>query len=173
MYKRTRQSVKNAKILNSLYPGAEGVLKNDNTRTVDLSTRKSRSEALVLSFLAEHSLFLSLAPEIIELSKTLAWDSSALDSLEMSRTTASYKLKFGLAKTIKEEQIRELKNSFFSLNIDESTNKASESILAILVQYYSEKEEKIILRHLASLKLPAGNADSIFNAIVSLIGESE
>ena len=37
----------------------------------------------------------------------------------------------------------------------------------------SEKEEKIVLRHLASLKLPAGNADSIFNAIVSLIEESE
>ena len=51
VHKRTRQSVKNAKILNSLYSGAERVLKNDNALTVDLSTRKSRSEALVLSFL--------------------------------------------------------------------------------------------------------------------------
>ncbi len=72
----------------------------------------------------------------------------SLNALKMSRTTVAYKLKHGLAKTIKDEQWQILRNSNFSLNIDESTTRGSESILSILVQYFCEKENKIILRHL-------------------------
>ncbi|KFM68021.1 hypothetical protein X975_22769, partial [Stegodyphus mimosarum] len=40
----------------------------------------------------------------------------------MSRTTACYKMKYGLAKTIKENIIKTLKETPFSLNLDESTS---------------------------------------------------
>ncbi len=57
----------------------------------------------------------------------------------------------------------------FSLNIDESTNKANKSILAMLVQYYFDVQNKVILRYLASISLKSCNAINIFYAIVSLI----
>lgn len=79
--------------------------------------------------------------------KTLLWDTLALNALDISRTTASYKLKYGLSKSIKYEQIIELKNSMFLLSADESTNKAFESILAILVCYFSDEQKKVVSRH--------------------------
>lgn len=142
VHKKSRDSVKNSEVLHSLFPGSDDVMRSDESRTVDAATRKARAEALVLSFLAEHSLPFSSAPHIIELVKCLSRDCYALNSLELSRTTASYKLKYGLTKTIKDEQIKELRNSLFSLNIDGGTSKASDSVLAILVQYYSSEQKK-------------------------------
>ena len=96
-------------------------------RTVDLITRKCRAEALITSFITEHLLSLASAPELLQLIKILSSNLSALDSLQMSHTTAAYKL----AKTIKKEQ--SLFRRLFLLNVDESTNNAQESILSIMV----------------------------------------
>ncbi|KAG1658741.1 T-complex protein 1 subunit gamma [Nymphon striatum] len=56
--------------------------------------------AMVLGVIAEHSLPLSMAPVLIGLSKKLAKDSKALTKLSLDRTTAAYKLRFGLADTM-------------------------------------------------------------------------
>ena len=90
----------------------------------------------------------------------------------MSCMTAAYKLKYGLAKTIKEEQYATLRKTFFSLNVDESINNAQESILSIMVQYYCDKEEKILLRHLSSIKLQACASNDIFEAIVAVLEDN-
>lgn len=45
---------------------------------------------MVLGFAAEHSLSFALVPKVIELTKALAKDQKALESLTMNRTTASY-----------------------------------------------------------------------------------
>ena len=67
--------------------------------------------------------------------------------------TLSYKLKYGLAKTIKDSVISKFQTTCFLLNIDENTSNAENSILAILVQFYSEEQNKIVLQRLASKKL--------------------
>ena len=127
---------------------------------------------MITSFIAEHSLPFSLAPELLQLVKTLSRDLTTLNSLQMSRTTAAYKLKYWLAKTIKEEQYATLRKTFFSLNVDESINNAQESILSIMVQYYCDKEEKILLRHLSSIKLQACASNDIFEAIVAVLEDN-
>lgn len=172
IHQKFRDSIRKTEVLDGFYPGDAEALKDDE-RTVDFQSRKSRTEALVCSFVAEHSLSFSLAPEIIELCKTLTYDMKSLNSLKMSRTTVAYKLKYGLAKTIKDEQWRNLRNSNFSLNIDESTTRGSESILSLLVQYFCEQENKIILRHLASVKLDSSSSLAISSVVVSLIEENK
>lgn len=172
-HQKARKSVYGTQFLQTLYPSNSSDENISADRTVDLPTRKCRADALITSFLAEHSLPFSIAPEILELSKTLSKDLTALNSLQMSRVSASYKLKFGLAKTVKDQQIETLKNVSFSLNVDESTNKALQSVLTMLVQYYCEDEEKVILRHLASVNLQACTSDNIFQAIVSVIEEND
>ena len=64
-----------------------------------------------------------MAPVLINLAKTLALDRKALEGLSMDRTSASYKLRFGLSETILNETIQNLKSCKFSLNIDEDTSK--------------------------------------------------
>ncbi|GFR23028.1 uncharacterized protein TNCT_344111 [Trichonephila clavata] len=90
----------------------------------------------------------------------------------MSRTTACYKMKYGLAKTIKENIIKTLKETPFSLNLDESTSNAQESILAILVQFYDNNQNEVVVHHFASLKMESCNSEAVFKAVVNTIEDN-
>ena len=95
-------------------------------------------EAMLLGFLAENTLPFTMAPKLIELTKAMSADKTALSKLSISRATASYKMRFGLAKTIEDQLSEELQNTYFSLNIDETTNHAShKKIFTTFVGYFS------------------------------------
>ena len=100
-----------------------------------IGDRILNNEALLLSFIAEKSLPFSLVPDLVELIKYFSKDKKALDRMHMSRTAASYKLKYGVAKTFADKLFNDLKNTFFSLNIDESTSNNYNRIVTILVNY--------------------------------------
>ena len=78
---------------------------------------------MVLSTLAEHSLPLSMAPVLIDLSRNLTKDPKSLAKLSLERTTAGYKLKYGLAKTLLDQIVSCLQKVLFSLNIDNQCYK--------------------------------------------------
>ena len=95
---------------------------------VPVRDRTVNQEAMLLGFLAEKLLPFTLAQPIIDLSKELASEPKALNALSMDRNTASYKMRFGLAKTMQDALFKDLKTSYFSLNIDEphrTTNSES------------------------------------------------
>ena len=75
-----------------------------------LSNRVHNLEAMTLGFVAENSLSLSIVPRPLELMKVAVVDKKALNSVSMDRTSASYKMRFGLAKTMDDELTNELKN---------------------------------------------------------------
>ena len=83
--------------------------------------RLSNAEAMVIAFIAEHSLSFSTSNDLIDLDRELAKDPAVLQKL---RTTASYKLIFGLNPTLNAELVSNsnLKIHSFSLNMDESTS---------------------------------------------------
>lgn len=88
-----------------------------------VSDRVCNAEAMLLSFMAEHSLPFSMAPHLITLTQGLSHDKKAFDKLSMDRTTASYKLTHGFSKTFKDQLLQNLRECFFSMNIDEATSK--------------------------------------------------
>ncbi|GFR20367.1 long-chain-fatty-acid--CoA ligase 5 [Trichonephila clavata] len=143
-----------------------------DARPLDIVTRKARQEVFITSFIAENSLSFNADPDLIELCKQLSRDQTVLNSLEMSRTTACYKMKYGLAKTIKENIIKTLKETPFSLNLDESTSNAQESILAILVQFYDNNQNEVVVHHFASLKMESCNSEAVFKAVVNTIEDN-
>ena len=110
-------------------------------------------------------------PDLIALSKSLAEDKAALDALKMDRTTASYKMTHGLCKTMKDELIEDLKNSFFSLNLDECTSQTNVKVVAVLACYFSVKEKKVVVKHLSSFSIIKCDSETLFNAIVNLFEE--
>ena len=121
---------------------------------------------MVLGFTAENSLSISVVPKI-KLSKELSRDPRALDKLSMDRTTASYKLRYGLAKTINEETLETTKSNFFSLNLNESTSNNRKRVLRILASYYSPLENKIVMQHLTAISLVKVDVDSIYKDITN------
>ena len=87
---------------------------------VSLKDRKSHTEAFVVSFMTEHSLPFTLAPHLIQFLQDLSKNVKCLQSVTMARTTALSKLQQGLAASLYEDVVSDLRSSFFSLNADES-----------------------------------------------------
>ena len=77
---------------------------------------------MILGYIAEHSLPLSLADSLTKLVQEASRDPKSLNSLALSKQTASNKMNFGLGNTCTEEVVSKLKTAPFSLNIDEATN---------------------------------------------------
>ena len=100
--------------------------------------QKAHSEALIVSFLAEHSMLFTAAP-LIHLTHELAKDAKILQDLNVGRTKASYKLCEGLANHLNEKLLQDLRKSKFSFNVDECMSNAREKIFSILVSYYSDE----------------------------------
>ena len=119
---------------------------------VPVKDRIVSQEAMLLGFLAENTLPFTMAPKVIELTKAMSADKTTLSKLSVSRTTASYKMRFGLAKTIEDQHSQELQNTFSFLKTDEATNDAShKKILTILVRFFLYEKGEVVVRHLASM----------------------
>lgn len=129
-----------------------------------VSDRSANSQAM-LSFLAEKSLPFSLAPDIIDLAKALSQDRKVLNQMTMHRTAASYKMRYGVAKTFQEKLLDDLKKTFFSLNLDESTSNNFQKIVAALVNIPNENKE-IVTKHLSSFSIVKGDSETIFQEVV-------
>ena len=138
------------------------------TPVVSLNDRVINSQALVLATLAENSLPFTMAPVVINLAKDLSRDPQALSKLSMDRTSASYKMRYGLAKTYNDKTLDNIKNSFFSLNIDESTSNNLMRVLTILVSYFSATEQSIVVEHLSSLSCIHATSAAVYQEIVSV-----
>lgn len=74
-----------------------------------ISYRIANAKANVLGFAVEHSLSFVLVPKVTELTKALAKDQKALESLTMNRNTASYLTIYGEGKTF-EHYVTEMMN---------------------------------------------------------------
>ena len=129
---------------------------------VPVNDRRINAEAIILGFLAENDLPFTITPNLIKLCQQLAKDPKALSELKMDHCTASYKMIFGLASFFTKELVEELKNTFFCLNLDESTNSNQEKVVAVLVSYFASEKKEIIVRHLESFTVIKADAESIF-----------
>ncbi|GBM52250.1 hypothetical protein AVEN_97382-1 [Araneus ventricosus] len=135
---------------------------------VPLSDRITNAQSLILGVLAENNLPFTMSPVLIELSKVLASDKKELNHLNMSRTTPSYKMRLGLAKTFMDETAENLRSSKFSLNIDEATSNNFKRVLCVLVSYFSPIQNKVIIEHLASGSVIRVTSESLFKEIVKV-----
>ena len=90
---------------------------------------------------------------IVDLAEELSRDKQALERLHMHRTTASYKMTLRKRWKVTLEQI------------EEAINNNQTRLLTILVSYYNEQSQLVIVEHLASLSVLAVNASSVFHAV--------
>ena len=112
-----------------------------------LQDQKSLAEAFVVSFLAEHTLPFTMAPQVIRLVQELARDHKMLQSLSMDRTTTPCKLREELGEMIHEKIVWVLQQVFFSMNVDECMLNAYEKIFSIIVSYFSDKLKRVVVHY--------------------------
>ena len=71
------------------------------------------SEASVLGTLSEPALTFAMTPILTNLPKELTKDTQALQKFSMDKTSASSKMRYGLAETFSNEAIRNSKDTYF------------------------------------------------------------
>ena len=144
-----------------------------STPLTPFNDRLRNSEAMLVEFLAENSLPMSMAPKIIDISKALANDERVLGKLCMDRTTASYKLKYGLAATFEESLLEELRKTPLALNMDEAMNSNNQKVVTVLVSHFSSSLQKISVNHLASFVVTRVTSESLFQEMEQLFERCE
>ena len=140
---------------------------------VSFLDRKTHAEARTLAFLCENSLPLSLTPQLIEYAKEMAHDSRVLGSINMERTTASYKLREGLGLAYHEELVSDLRSSKFSVNLDECFCAKNEKVLSILVAYFNDSLKEVVVKHFASISLVTVNAQTLYDAVIDMFAKDK
>ena len=129
---------------------------------VHVLDRTANFEAMIVGFIAEHSLSLSISEGLVELAQELAKDESALKRVKLHRTTSSYKLVHGLGLTWRTELLEKLRITPFSLNMDESSSTNSKHVFTILVSFYNASTKSIAVEHLGSVDVPSCTSDNLF-----------
>ena len=71
-------------------------------KIVSFEDRLAHNNAFIVSFLAEHNLPFTMAPNLIEFARFMAKDSKLLDKVKISRHSTAYKLREGLAHQLLE-----------------------------------------------------------------------
>lgn len=138
-----------------------------------INDRIANAKAMVIGFAAEHSLSFSLVPNIIELAKALANDGITLDSLSMTRTTASYLTRYGVGKTFEHYVVEMMKHTKFSLNMDKSTSNNFQRVLTILVSFYCPVMKQVKVCHFGSLSCVKVDSATLFGEVVHLMERNE
>ena len=128
---------------------------------------------MLLGVVAENSLPFTMVPVLIQLTQELAKDKTVLVNLSMDRTSASYKMNYGLRKTIESDIIQDIRGTPFSLNIDEATSNNNKHVLSILVSYYSQAEKQIVLEHIAAVEVVRVCTNSILEKMEALFEKHE
>ena len=119
---------------------------------VSIVDRKSVMEALLLSFLCEHNLPISLAPKLLQLCKDVNRDPKASNEISMSPGAATYKIVHGLGLFYNKAVICKLQKNSFSVNIDKCTASNGMKVFTILVSYFDDELERSTVEHYKSIE---------------------
>lgn len=103
---------------------------------------------MVLGIMVEENWSFSTLEAVLRLAEALAEDRKTQSQIQLSRTTASYKLTHGFAVEILQKTVRKLKENKFSLNVDEATSLTNKKVLSILSSIATV--EGVDVDHLAS-----------------------
>jgi hypothetical protein len=87
------------------------------------------------------------------------------DQIHLHRTKCSVIIKRVISPSLLSELIKDIKDSPFSLIIDESTDVATEKLLCIIIRYYSVEKNDIVTQFLTLLSVVYTTAEDLYNEI--------
>ena len=91
----------------------------------------------------------------------------------MDRTAATYKLRKGLSVYQQRELIEKLKESNFSINIDECTaTNRHKRVFSILVSFYDEILKKVVIEHDESVECTLVNSLTLLHKVDCLFKQN-
>jgi hypothetical protein len=96
-------------------------------------------------------------------------DSEIAKQYEMQRSKASYVIRFGLGPHLQEELDADIGDTYFSISFDESTTKAVQKQLDVIVRYKSPSAGLILARFLDTVNLGHASGDKIATSLMDIL----
>lgn len=125
------------------------------------------AELKLMMFIAEHNLPFLIMDHLTGFLKSVAPDSKIVKSIKCNRTKSTQLMTQVIGQSNTKEISCDLKDKFFSILIDESTDIATKKSLAIVVRYF--KCEKVVDRFLDLIEVSDGTAQGIYDSLVDCI----
>ena len=136
------------------------------------SKQVKRAEIKVASFLVEHNLPFNLMDHLSDLVTDVFPDSKIASRFKCKHTKARSVVKHVLADPCREEVIKTLTDTKFSMIIDESTDISAKKQLAVVVRYFCEVTCSIRSQFLKLIEVTHSDATTITDTLVSFFERS-
>ena len=147
------------------------------TQQKENSMFKETFEVQVCAFLAEHNLPLSLISPLVSLFKSTAPVNSkeveVTKGIHLSTTRCTNILRQGLGLYFSKELVQILRDTFFSIIPDETTDVSTEKQLGIRVVYFDEVAVQPVTRVFDMVEVETATAVDLYNAIKSSFEEKK
>lgn len=125
------------------------------------------TELKLVMFAVEHNLPFLIFEHLPKFICSLS-DKSVLKSVKCSRTKATDLVNSKIGPFAQDLLADILKNNFFSIIIDETTDISTTKCLVIVVRYFSQTEKKVIDSFFGLIELSLATADAIFQAVINI-----
>lgn len=154
---------------------AKGLPKIDNfiakTTSVDSVSNKAKDLEIMLTlFVAEHNLPFTILDHLNYVLKNGITDSNIVKSLIINRNKGTKIVKDCIGPSNSKQVINLCQQQYYSIIVDESTDRSVSKNLAILIRIY---DGVCADRFLTLIHVSDGTAESIFNAIMNVFKEND
>lgn len=131
-----------------------------------LENQKKEAEIRLAMFITEHNISLRTSDHLVKLVKTLAPESEVLKNVSCNRTKATSIVKNVVGKYGFEILVAKMKTQYFSIIIDESTDKSSVKHLAIIVRMVDNNQFVVKDEFACLQEISNATANGVFEAIM-------
>jgi hypothetical protein len=161
---RHTESVMHKNNMKSLNPDKDQQKLTTRGHVVVHSNEGRRNELLLAVYIALHS-----SVRNIDHLSTLYSRISKDNSIKLHRTKCSLLIKKVIAPSLLENLLNDLKDSPYSLIVDESTDVATVKYLCICVRYFSRKEQKIVVYFLGLIEIEQATAKCLYTKLTDFL----
>lgn len=136
-----------------------------------LEDQTYRAELKMAMFIAEHNIPFNVLEHLPQLIKSCCPDSLIFSNVTCGRTKATNLLKHVIAP----ENVASIQSDLsdgitpYSLIIDETTDISTKKVMAVIIRYFRNNNEKVIDRFLELVECSDGTADGIYNGIINCL----
>ena len=141
---------------------------DDSIQVDDTKLSVVRAELLFAYHLAEHNISMLTSSHSSHLFSRMFPDSSIAKRYKSSRTKTTALIIESISKVIHEQLVGKLKQSYFSLLMDESTDISVDKQACLVVRMFDEASGTVNSKFLSMVSVPLADADHLFNAIDNL-----
>lgn len=148
---------------------------NDQHQKQLFNNKLKAAEIKISLFFAEHNIAIKLIDDMVPLIKDIAVDTEVIKKIELGRTKCTNIINNILCCQETEDLCRDLRNNYFSILVDESTDIGADKFLCVLVKYMKYGSTVVHTRLLKLLKVDAksGTAENLYKQFKQLFEEMQ